>query len=33
MSVRVMTAVWDNTPYEGGELLVLLPIRPKNNAI
>jgi hypothetical protein len=26
MSIRVMTAVWDNTPYEGGELLVLLAL-------
>jgi Helix-turn-helix domain len=26
MSIRVMTAVWDQTPYEGGELLVLLAL-------
>src|SRR6201994_4267661 len=26
MSIRVMTAVWDHTPYEGGELLVLLAL-------
>jgi Helix-turn-helix domain len=26
MSILVMTAVWDNSPYEGGELLVLLAL-------
>jgi hypothetical protein len=26
MSIRVMTSVWDNSPYEGGELLVLLAL-------
>jgi Helix-turn-helix domain len=26
MSIRMMTAVWDGTPYEGGELLVLLAL-------
>ena len=26
MSIRMMTAVWDSTPYEGGELLVLLAL-------
>jgi len=26
MSIRVMTAVWDHSPYESGELLVLLAL-------